>query len=527
MNLTLTKTWSKVFALAAVTVTATGCPFSIMHTNSAGKESAVAIDPDGSIGVNTDVSNFALKIRGYWEIADSAVTFECLALDNTRKTMATIDMEDTGYELNLAANPAAVAVLRDQCGTFYDSARAKNYKVITVRIGTMYAPVMTSKNFSCMATELGRTDGDVPTATNNCLAQDTRDGASSNWGANRTPRDVNKLKVYLPTPAPVPSGKVSGLTAAQLGLVINDNDPYSVEVGEYYRVKRNIPTANIVHVRVPTVVQLNRTQFAALKAQVDAAFGPQIQALAVAWTSPSRVECNSLTSAMARGFDAPACDSRLMMSSASPYYNTGSTKPFTDFGVRPAMQLAAKSIEDGKALINRGVASDGTKPRARAHIMKTSDSTRSLRAIRYPAANLGLALSPYVNVTVDSAEAITGTTDTMFYVQGLQSVSGIATNAFPPGAVADHLTSFGGMLTDPFAPQMSCLDFIAGGATGTFGTVVEPFAIAEKFPNPSILISHYTAGETLIEAYWKSVSQTFQGAFVGEPLANPWRVVTP
>jgi uncharacterized protein (TIGR03790 family) len=96
---------------------------------------------------------------------------------------------------------------------------------------------------------------------------------------------------------------------------------------------------------------------------------------------------------------------------------------------------------------------------------------------------------------------------------------------FPPGTIADHLTSFGGMLTD--SSQMSVLDFIAGGVTGTFGTVSEPCAYAQKFPNPSIVISHYTQGETLIEAYWKSVSQTFQGEFVGEPLSNPWRQTIP
>ena len=30
-------------------------------------------------------------------------------------------------------------------------------------------------------------------------------------------------------------------------------------------------------------------------------------------------------------------------------------------------------------------------------------------------------------------------------------------------------------------------------------------------------------GETLIEAYWKSVLMPGQGIFIGEPLAAPWR----
>ena len=37
------------------------------------------------------------------------------------------------------------------------------------------------------------------------------------------------------------------------------------------------------------------------------------------------------------------------------------------------------------------------------------------------------------------------------------------------------------------------------------------------------MIPFYTEGQTLIEAYWKNVLQTFQGAFIGEPLSNPWK----
>ena len=44
-----------------------------------------------------------------------------------------------------------------------------------------------------------------------------------------------------------------------------------------------------------------------------------------------------------------------------------------------------------------------------------------------------------------------------------------------------------------------------------------------KFPQPSVVIAHYTRGERLIEAYWKSVAWPGQGLFVGEPLAAPFR----
>ena len=109
----------------------------------------------------------------------------------------------------------------------------------------------------------------------------------------------------------------------------------------------------------------------------------------------------------------------------------------------------------------------------------------------------------------------------MFYFTGLARVTGIDTNRFLPGAIADHLTSAGGKLTD--SKQMSSLRWLESGATGSYGTVVEPCAFTEKFPRPDIVIDRYLDGETLLEAYWKSVAWPGQGVFIGEPLATPFR----
>jgi len=37
------------------------------------------------------------------------------------------------------------------------------------------------------------------------------------------------------------------------------------------------------------------------------------------------------------------------------------------------------------------------------------------------------------------------------------------------------------------------------------------------------VIDRYLDGETLLEAYWKSVAWPGQGVFIGEPLAAPFR----
>jgi uncharacterized protein (TIGR03790 family) len=69
---------------------------------------------------------------------------------------------------------------------------------------------------------------------------------------------------------------------------------------------------------------------------------------------------------------------------------------------------------------------------------------------------------------------------------------------------------------------MSSLRWLEAGATGSYGTVVEPCNFTQKFPHPGVLMAHYLDGDTLIEAYWKSVLMPGQGIFIGEPLARPF-----
>jgi uncharacterized protein (TIGR03790 family) len=121
-----------------------------------------------------------------------------------------------------------------------------------------------------------------------------------------------------------------------------------------------------------------------------------------------------------------------------------------------------------------------------------------------------------------SGNSIENRQDVMFYFTGRTHVEKLETLKFLPGAIADHLTSAGGFLTGE-NKQMSSLEWLSAGATGSYGTVVEPCAFTAKFPSPGIVMRRYLDGETLIEAYWKSVAQPGQGIFIGEPLAAPYR----
>ena len=113
----------------------------------------------------------------------------------------------------------------------------------------------------------------------------------------------------------------------------------------------------------------------------------------------------------------------------------------------------------------------------------------------------------------------------LFYFTGVKNVEALKTIRFVPGAIADHLTSVGGDLLGG-SDQMSSLRWLEAGATGSYGAVVEPCNYPTKFPYPAIVIDRYLKGETLIEAYWKSVAWPGQGIFIGEPLARPFARVS-
>ena len=163
--------------------------------------------------------------------------------------------------------------------------------------------------------------------------------------------------------------KVNGrLSAKDVGLVINVDDPYSVKVGEYYAKARGIAADNILKVSLPLRGVLSRDEFDGLARQVDAFYGERVQGLALAWKWPYAVDCNAITGALTMGFDPQLCKQTCAPSKPSRYYGSYSTRPYKDTGLRLSMLLAAKDADQAIALIDRGVKSDRTLGLRGAHL---------------------------------------------------------------------------------------------------------------------------------------------------------------
>lgn len=323
------------------------------------------------------------------------------------------------------------------------------------------------------------------------------------------------------------------ITSQELGLVINTADPYSVAVGEYYAKRRGIPPEQVLRVQLPVRASLTREEFKALDETLRSRMPESVHGLALAWVKPYAVDCNSLTSALGMGLQADVCANSCAATRVSPYTGYFGAKPWLVIGMRPAMQLAARSIPSALAMIERGIASDHTlaasapEP-AVAYLAATPDAARNVRERLFPPAGAVPGVAGFGVARVKS-EALPAMRRTLVYQTGLVRVPQPLGGEWLPGALADHLTSAGGLLDKPFGEgQMNILDWIDAGATASYGAVSEPCNHLQKFPHPQVLIQAYAQGVSALEAYWHSVAWPAQGVFVGEPLAAPFApVITP
>lgn len=311
------------------------------------------------------------------------------------------------------------------------------------------------------------------------------------------------------------------ITPDQVAVIVNLQDANSLTVGDYYLNARNIPKTNLIKVDIsPDISVMTEQQFLTLRTNIFAQLNENIKVIVLAWTKPFAVNCNSITSAVTLGYQAKQCENGCGVGIKNPYFNSASHNPEKDFNMRLSILLPTDSIEVAKNIIDKGVLSGFKLNEASAYFLKTTyDAASKPREPFFPK-DMTRIESKKLWIRTIKADVLKDKKDVMFYFTGAATVPDLKTLNFMPGAIADHLTSFGGILSSE--RSATSLKWLDAGATGTYGSVSEPCNYWQKFPNPSVLLNHYLAGNTLIEAYWKSVYWPTQGLIMGEPLAAPY-----
>jgi hypothetical protein len=196
-----------------------------------------------------------------------------------------------------------------------------------------------------------------------------------------------------------------------------------------------------------------------------------------------------------------------------------------EFGSCMAIQLAytgfkGNSIPEVLASVRASVGADGTNPDGTVYICKNGN-VRSKARERFftPLMNALKARGRKVEL-LDNSKIPMGKPDVIGAVVGTAGFNwGTSKSTLLPGAIAEHLTSFGAHFGT--AGQTKLAEFIRYGAAGSAGTVIEPLALPHKFPNPMIH-AFYADGCTLAEAFYQSVYSPYQLMIVGDGLCQPF-----
>jgi len=309
-----------------------------------------------------------------------------------------------------------------------------------------------------------------------------------------------------------------GLTARRLGVIYDLDDARSGRVASYYATQRGIPSENVLGIHLPGVDVLGPEALTVLRRQVLGELPTAVQALLLVWSRPYAVGCMSITTAFAAGYSPSFCTPGCVRTTASPLFDSEGWLPADTLGWFPAMLLPSDDEAVAREVIRRGIASDSTAPPGILYLVRTSDPSRNVRAATY--GRVALSLSNRLEIVDGTAPGSGVIPDAIGYFTGATEVAELARIQFEPGALADHLTSYGGVLDG--SRQMPALAWLKQGATASYGTVSEPCSFPGKFPNVAVAFEHYRHGETALEAYWKSVEMPGQGLFIGEPLARPY-----
>jgi uncharacterized protein (TIGR03790 family) len=326
---------------------------------------------------------------------------------------------------------------------------------------------------------------------------------------------------------------VAGGSGLNTLVVVNQNSSNSVALGNYYCERRQIPPENVLRIVWSggniawdvTQFQTNLLQ-PLLAAITTRGLSNQIHYVVLAMDIPYQTingtAVNGTTSCLFYGVktEIGAGGQSLTNSyyASEKIFSTATPTSAPGYSFLTTM-ITATSLARAKQLVDQGVNSDATFPTAPVHLAKTDDPLRRLRYTLFDNALFNTRLRGDYHVIRTNSNSPNGLSGLLGYQTGLMLFN-IAPNTFVPGAMADSVTSFGGMIFN-YADQTSLMAFIAAGAAGSYGTVTEPTANAAKFPNPQNYF-YQARGFSLAECYYQSLNTPYQGLIVGEPLAAPF-----
>ncbi len=327
-------------------------------------------------------------------------------------------------------------------------------------------------------------------------------------------------------------------------VVANQNSSNSLELANYYAEKRGVPPQNMLRINWPgartqwTYADFSSCLLEPLRAMLlsrpltnQAEF--LVLSMDIPYSTALGTSVNSTTSALYYGFKtngpAPGADipASCSLPAASSNAFAGRESPFRslppgslDFTNLMTTMITASNLAMAKLIVDQGSVSDESFPTQTVWLAKGPDYDRNVRYWQYDNTIFNTRLLGNYSIRRTTAIGPGGLGNILGFQSGAYNY-GTGNAWFVPGALADNLTSFGGQILQDNGAQLNLLALLAAGASGSYGTVVEPCAYLEKFPSPQVYF-YQARGFALAECYYQSLTNPYQGLLVGEPLAAPF-----
>ncbi|GIX49966.1 MAG: hypothetical protein KatS3mg132_160 [Limisphaera sp.] len=343
------------------------------------------------------------------------------------------------------------------------------------------------------------------------------------------------------------AASLAGGSGLNVAVVVNADSPASLALGNAYCELRGVPPDQVFRIRwTGGPVEWSRTDFENhllipfAQWLQDSGLTSQVDYVVLSMDIPYRVVespgtgepiRNSTTSVLFYGWhtDAgapgnlpPSCS----LPEAARQAYMGSEMPFRQVAVRSAWSnwlatmITASNLAEARAVVERGVRSDGTWPTQAVYLVKSTDTARNVRHWAFDDAILEQRVLGRMTMIRTNANSPGGLGLQLGSQSGFYGFT-LPPHLFVPGAMADNLTSYGGWLFEDASGMTRVPEFLAAGATASYGTVVEPCNWTEKFPAPRNYF-YQARGFNIAECYYQSVAAPYQGVLVGEPLAAPF-----
>ena len=348
------------------------------------------------------------------------------------------------------------------------------------------------------------------------------------------------------------AGSLIAQTGENVLLVVNRNDPASRQIGDYYRVRRGIPRANICELATTSDEEIDwKTYEDQIERHISecltrAHLKEKVLYLVTTMGVPLRIQGTGA------GFHSlrASVDSELTLlygklkgqkfgregAVANPFFMKRDA-PFqhSTFPIYLVTRLAAYDVADVKAMIDRSLAA---RNRGRFLLdLKSASDEMGNDWLRTAA----LLLPPKRVLLEESNRVLENEKDVIGYASwgsndlnhskrflhfqwlpGAIATEYVSTNGRtfkrPPDAWnltswSDHAHFFAG------SPQSLSADLIHEGATGASGNVYEPYLTA--CVRPDYLFPAYVQGRNLAESYYLGLMYlSWQGIILGDPLCS-------